>query len=209
MVTKVKTFGREVRRRRKVDPVERFLSKVSKKRSGCWIWTASIRLEGYGQFHLNERNRLAHRVAYEFFVGRIPDGLQLDHLCRNRACVNPKHLEPVTPRENVMRGTLPEASRRRGRERTHCRNGHPFIGDNVARGPDNERVCRACNRIKARRCRPTPSQQRRRGPRRLVLNRDANFLYLDCGHMMPVVNNHQRPSTICSDCEVVLPEPED
>jgi len=82
--------------------MERFWSKVEKTVS-CWLWTASTR-RGYGQFVINNKPTPAHRFAYEQLVGDIPRGLQLDHLCRVRNCVNPEHLEPVTSRENILRG---------------------------------------------------------------------------------------------------------
>lgn len=81
----------------------RFWAKVDQS-GECWLWTANLtKPNGYGRFHLNDRMVLAHRLTYETFVGPIPDGMQLDHLCRVKQCVNPAHLEPVTNRENVLR----------------------------------------------------------------------------------------------------------
>jgi len=130
---------------------ERFWSKVD--RSGdCWTWTAGRLPKGYGRFHHNGKLRLAHRVAYEMVVGPIPDGLQLDHLCRNPACVNPVHLEPVTARENTVRGNAPAASR--ARTKTHCPAGHEYSGDNLfvstRKSGYLHRLCRACHREKQR-----------------------------------------------------------
>lgn len=83
----------------------RFLAKMSvDEASGCWVWTAARTSKGYGQFRIGPRPVRAHRYAYTLLVGPIPDGLQLDHLCRNRLCVNPGHLEPVTNWENTLRG---------------------------------------------------------------------------------------------------------
>jgi len=98
-----------------------------------------------GYVHMS-RGRLAHRAVYEALVGPIPKGLSLDHLCRNRACVNPEHLEPVSLVENVMRGVSPHAVNAR---KTHCAHGHAFTAENtyMVRG---ERVCRACGRERSR-----------------------------------------------------------
>lgn len=119
-----------------------FWSRVDK--SGvCWVWQGGMFSEnGYG----NYRRRAAHRVAYELCVGPVPDGLTLDHLCRNKRCVNPAHLEPVTTGENVRRGIGPSAQNAR---KTHCKRGHEFAGENlrVRKGPYGSlRMCRECGR---------------------------------------------------------------
>jgi len=135
--------------------VERFMEKVEiDPDSGCWNWTGSTHAEtGYGSFwrgkitpagnHCPER---AHRVSYELHVGPISEGLQLDHLCRNRRCVNPAHLEPVTNRENALRGIGACAVNAR---KTHCVHGHEFTAANtIAR--INGRRCRTCTNLRAR-----------------------------------------------------------
>lgn len=93
----------------------------------------------------------AHRVGYELYVGKIPDGLMLDHLCRNRCCVNPKHLEPVTNLENVRRGIAAQRNREIRLAMTHCKRGHPLSGDNLYINPGSgQRVCRSCRLMSKR-----------------------------------------------------------
>jgi hypothetical protein len=126
----------------------RFDSKVARDPAGhCWVWTASRSPEGYGRFWLNGQNLYAHRVSYGLWVGPIPEGLTLDHLCRNRACVNPDHLEPVSIAENIERG---EAGAKK-RNATHCVQGHPLSGENLYVKPNGFRVCRTCARAATRR----------------------------------------------------------
>jgi hypothetical protein len=117
----------------------RFNEKWSEGGNGCWLWTASLRKNGYGQFYFRSRMTEAHRVSYILNVGTIPDGLQLDHLCRVRQCVNPKHLEPVTAMENTRRAM-----------RLSCVNGHPFTPENTYIPADGKRYCRECRRRRVR-----------------------------------------------------------
>lgn len=124
----------------------RFWSKVLKRDgSGCWIWLGAMHRLGYGMFRVGTKTKLAHRVAYEMEVGPVPSGLQLDHLCRNRKCVKPTHLEAVTSRENLMRG---QTLARKNASKTACKNGHPFDTLNtIARGESAQwRRCRICQR---------------------------------------------------------------
>jgi len=103
---------------------ERFWSKVVfPEDSDCWLWAASINNNGYGEFWAGDKYVKAHRWAYEYLIGPIPAGLTIDHLCRNRACVNPAHLEPVTLRINLLRGNTFQA---RNAAKTHCESGHSF-----------------------------------------------------------------------------------
>ena len=116
--------------------------------TGCWNWTLAPNDGGYGLARLGgkpERRIMAHRWSWEHHVGPIPDGLQIDHLCRNKICVNPAHLEPVTPRENNLRSTSMAAIHAR---KTHCIRGHEFTDENTyRRGDNNARQCRACRRL--------------------------------------------------------------
>lgn len=110
--------------------------------TGCWLWTAATIQKGYGQFWYDGKLQYAHRIAYELLVGPIPNGLQLDHLCRVRNCVNPEHLEPVTNQENCRRG---ETGAHNG-IKTHCPHGHPYDEINTYRHR-GERRCKGCRRI--------------------------------------------------------------
>lgn len=113
--------------------------------TGCWNWVGQAD-NGYCRVMINRCRFLVHRFSYELFVGPIPPGLVIDHLCRNRRCVNPGHLEVVTQRENIRRGESPIAENFR---KTHCPHGHEFDESNTRVGVHG-RVCRACNRIQVR-----------------------------------------------------------
>ena len=129
---------------------ERFMRRiVVDPDTGCWKWTGHIDpVSGYGRIQVDGQTAYTHRVSYEMHVGPIPDGLHLDHLCRNRACSAPQHLEPVTCLENVQRGEG------HGSE-THCPQGHPYAGDNLYLHTDakgqTRRHCRACSRVAVQR----------------------------------------------------------
>lgn len=111
--------------------------------SGCWLWPGAGNGHGYGVMRCGPKQVYAHRVFYTVFRGTIPPGYHIDHLCRTKRCVNPKHLEPVTPWENVTRGM-------RGRLRTTCVHGHPIAGNTaITQATDThheQKYCRACKR---------------------------------------------------------------
>lgn len=130
-------------------PVDYIVDNVT----GCWVWQRMTTVCGYGHMRVGRTMLYAHRVYYERYRGPIPAGLQLDHLCRNRACVNPEHLEPVTLRENILRGNTIAARRK---AQTHCVRGHPFDEANTIRR-GNGRACRECQRQAVR-----ESQRKRR-----------------------------------------------
>jgi len=119
----------------------RIESKFRRLENGCWEWTSWRIKNGYGRIQLKDGPKLAHRVVYELLVGRVPPGLTLDHLCRNRLCVNPEHLQPVTMRENVLRGVGPTAINAR---KVNCIHGHKITGM-TKRG---HRYCVTCVRAR-------------------------------------------------------------
>lgn len=127
------------------DVLDRFYDRITLTPEYCWNWDKP-NSEGYGKITDQGIEFFAHRWAYLRFVGPIPQGLDLDHLCRNRACCNPWHLEPVTRKENVRRGLQGELLN------THCKRGHEWTEENTYRRPDNptRRQCRACIEIRWR-----------------------------------------------------------
>lgn len=117
--------------------LERFYDKVLFT-TDCWEWVGG-KSHGYGYFSIGKKLVRAHRFLYELYKGKIPIGLDLDHLCRNRKCVNPEHLEPVTRRENMNRGDSAN------RNKTHCKKGHEFTLENTIIDR-KKRYCKECQR---------------------------------------------------------------
>lgn len=108
--------------------------------NGCWVWKGAKNLQGYGKISWKGKLHQAHRVSYKIFVGKISSGLHIDHLCRNPPCINPKHLEPVTIKENVARGE-------KGRMVKFCAQGHEYTPENTYIAPDNgTRKCKTCRK---------------------------------------------------------------
>lgn len=119
--------------------LDRFVKKVSF--DGCWNWKASKDNDGYGNFWFKSKIYLAHRASYEMFVGSIQDGMTLDHICRNRSCVNPNHLRQMSLKENILCGDGVCAKKLK---QTHCVRGHELSGYNLMNRVRNGNVNRSC-----------------------------------------------------------------
>jgi hypothetical protein len=125
-----------------VDPASRFVQKIEISDEGCWNWQAGLSHNGYGKFTVNGSDVRAHRWSYSNFVGPIADGMTVDHLCNNRRCVNPDHLQTLTQTENVL-AEHSESTARKNSLKTECPKGHPYTDENTYRYK-NGRTCKTC-----------------------------------------------------------------
>ena len=129
---------------REMSPEVRFHRRYKVDENGCWVFQGRLHKDGYGQMRWSGRGVLAHQASYLLHIGDIPEGLEIDHLCGNRACVNPEHLEAVPHRENVMRGLVPGPH-------SHCKRGHEMEGANLGFNVRwQKRYCKACRAMSSR-----------------------------------------------------------
>ena len=123
---------------------------VPEPNTGCWLWTRCVDRDGYGIQNVEHRRRFAHRVSYEILRGPIGFGLTIDHLCRNRCCVNPDHLEPVPFAVNRARGVWGDARAKGTHWRSHCQRGHELSAENLEQSELPKRKCKLCRRLRDR-----------------------------------------------------------
>jgi len=137
--------------------------------NNCWLWAGHIRSDGYGGIWNSIKNQydVAHRVVYEAIVGKVSESLQLDHLCRVRSCINPSHLEPVTRKENILRG---EGLAAKNARKTHCHNGHSLSGGNLKIDSSGARQCKICKLAYSRTYYQRNIEKRRRYAREWARN---------------------------------------
>lgn len=124
-----------------MDVIERLHKKIEVSSGGCWEWKACLTKAGYGQIRIDGKTLYTHRVTYQHYKGILVPRLELDHLCRNRKCCNPEHLEQVTRKINQHRGFSPAGIQAR---QTHCKRGHPFIPENMINRSNGRRICKIC-----------------------------------------------------------------
>lgn len=126
---------------------------------GCYVWMGAINQKGYGRISHNGARTVVHRLTYTFRHGPVPEGKDLDHLCRVTGCINPDHTEPVTRLINTVRGEAAKINKARMEAITHCPQGHPYVGENLfIRSNRNNRECRACMRTRQAARRPLKAE---------------------------------------------------
>lgn len=134
--------------------IERILQKISVTDSDCWEWQGSLSTYGYGIIIIDYKQIRVHRFIYEYYHGQICPDLVIDHLCRNKKCSNPIHLEQVTNRINIQRGNAgrhgkhSKGNNHYQNKKTHCKNGHEFTPENTAIRKDNSRSCKLCHKTR-------------------------------------------------------------
>ena len=127
--------------------VRRLFAGIRQTESGCWQWTKCLDNQGYGRILIDHKNQKAYRAMWQFMRGTIPRGLYVDHICRNRGCVNPEHLRLVTPKQNAVENSLGVSAKNASKE--HCPAGHPYSGSNLRIASNRRgrkmRLCRECD----------------------------------------------------------------
>lgn len=136
----------------KIEPIKRFEKKYDIDDNGCWIWNAGHKAGGYGCFYDGNKDISAHQFSFVYFKGPVPKGLEIDHLCEVKNCVNPNHLEAVTHAVNVQRGQSAKINSARSRSKTHCPHGHEYTEQNTYltrhhKTGSYNRSCKKCREV--------------------------------------------------------------
>lgn len=172
----------------KQSDLERLWGKIAKQQTPCWTWIGGRTAAGYGRFIVKSHSTFAHRVVYEVVRGAIPEGMTLDHLCKNTLCVNPDHMEVVTAAVNSSR--IVSANR----EKTHCAKGHEYTADNTIYGKQSDgskhRTCKICRNAAAQRQRERLDNGVKPVP---TLNHNSAKTHCKRGHEFTFANTYMLP----------------